>query len=102
MKASDTRGRGKQARQAKPMYAGPRSPVRLMQIVEALVEAPQGFSLALLARRLYGKYLAPHAEHLRHRIQELEGGSYKSEIAVLKTTPTDELKKQYAVRQIEE
>ncbi len=52
MKASDTRGRGKQARQAKPMYAGPRSPVRLMQIVEALVEAPQGFSLALLARRL--------------------------------------------------
>jgi ferredoxin len=59
-------------------------------------------NVALLARRLYGKYLAPQAAHLRHRIEELEGGAYRSEIAVLKSTPTDELKKQYAVRQIEE
>jgi ferredoxin len=59
-------------------------------------------NVALLARRLYGKYLAPQAAHLRDRIRELEGGSYGSEIAVLKTTSSDELKKQYAARQIEE
>lgn len=34
------------------MYAGPRSPVRVMQIVETLAEVPQGFSLAQLAQRL--------------------------------------------------
>jgi ferredoxin len=59
-------------------------------------------NVALLARRLYGKYLAPRAEHLCRRVEEIEGGAYQSEIAVLKSAPTDELKKQYAVRQIEE
>lgn len=54
MKASEIAGRGKQTRHAadKPAYAGPRSPVRVMQIVEALAEAPEGVSLALLAERL--------------------------------------------------
>lgn len=59
-------------------------------------------NVALLSRRLYGKYLAPRAEHLHQRVQEIEGGSYRTEIAVLKSVPTDELKKQYAARQIEE
>jgi ferredoxin len=59
-------------------------------------------NVALLARRLYGKYLAPQAAHLQQRIREIEGGAYRTEIAVLKSAPTDELKKQYAVRQIEE
>ena len=59
-------------------------------------------NVALLARRLYGKYLAPRAEHLRQRVQEIEDGSFKPEIAALKIAPTDELKKQYAARQIEE
>jgi ferredoxin len=59
-------------------------------------------NVALLSRRLYGKYLAPRAEHLLHRIREIEGGAYQPEIAVLKSAPMDELKKQYAARQIEE
>jgi len=59
-------------------------------------------NVALLSRRLYGKYLAPRAEHLHQRVQEIEAGSYRTEIAVLKSVPTDELKKQYAARQIEE
>ncbi|NOH03441.1 MAG: 4Fe-4S dicluster domain-containing protein [Chloroflexi bacterium] len=59
-------------------------------------------NVSLLARRLYGKYLAPRAEHLRHRIQEIEGGTYRPEIAVLKSAPVNELRNQYAERQIEE
>jgi IclR family transcriptional regulator, acetate operon repressor len=37
---------------AKSPYAGPRAPVRVMQIVETLAESPEGVSLALLAERL--------------------------------------------------
>jgi ferredoxin len=59
-------------------------------------------NIALLARRLYGKYLAPHAEHLRRRIAEIEGGSFRPELAQLKSLPVEELKKRYAARQIEE
>lgn len=59
-------------------------------------------NVSLLARRIYGKYLAPHAEHLQRRLSEIEGGSFRSEINVLKAAPVEELKKQYAARQIEE
>jgi len=59
-------------------------------------------NVSLLVRRLYGKYLSPPAGHLRYRLQELEGGSYKAEINGLKSAPLTELRQQYAVRQIEE
>jgi ferredoxin len=59
-------------------------------------------NVSLLARRIYGKYLAPGAEHLRRRLSEIEGGSFLQEINVLKVAPVEELKKQYAARQIEE
>lgn len=59
-------------------------------------------NVALLARRLYGKYLAPPAEHLRRRVLEIEGGAYRAELTALKSAPLEELKKQYAARQIEE
>jgi ferredoxin len=59
-------------------------------------------NVSLLARRIYGKYLAPGAEHLRRRLSEIEGGAFHQEINALKVTPVDELKKQYAARQIEE
>ena len=59
-------------------------------------------NVSLLARRIYGKYLAPHAEHLQRRLNEIEGGSYRQEIGALKAESIDELKKQYAARQIEE
>lgn len=36
----------------KPSYAGPRSPLRAMQIIEALAEKPDGITLAPLARQL--------------------------------------------------
>jgi ferredoxin len=59
-------------------------------------------NLSLLARRIYGKYLAPQAAHTRQRVSEIEGGTYRQEIAVLKSASVDNLKKQYALRQIEE
>lgn len=59
-------------------------------------------NVSLLARRMYGKYIAPRAEHLQRRLSEIEGGSFRQAIDVLKTTPVEELKKQYAARQIEE
>ena len=58
-------------------------------------------NVALLARRLYGRYLAPRAEHLQLRNQEIEAGAFRSEIAALKTLPVDELKQRYASREIE-
>jgi len=59
-------------------------------------------NVSLLARRIYGKYIAPHAAHLQSRLNEIEGGSFRPELNVLKAAPVDELKKQYAARQIEE
>ena len=58
-------------------------------------------NVALLARRLYGRYLAPHADHLRLRTQAIDAGVFHEEMAALKTTPVDELRQRYAAREIE-
>jgi succinate dehydrogenase/fumarate reductase-like Fe-S protein len=58
-------------------------------------------NVALLGRRLYGKYLAPPAEHLHKRVQEIEGGAYRVEVSELKSLPVAELKQRYNARQIE-
>lgn len=58
-------------------------------------------NVALLGRRLYGKYLAPSAAHLRQRVQEIEAGRFRAEIAELKTLPLAALKERYAAREIE-
>ena len=41
-------------------------------------------------------------ERLQRRLNEIEGGSFHQEIGALKAESIDELKKQYAARQIEE
>jgi ferredoxin len=58
-------------------------------------------NMALLARRLYGKYLAPPAEHLHRRVAEIEAGTFQDEIDRLKLLPVEDLKERYASRQIE-
>jgi succinate dehydrogenase/fumarate reductase-like Fe-S protein len=58
-------------------------------------------NVALLARRLYGKYLAPPAEHVRRRVEEIEAGAFTAVLAELKSLPKDELKARYAGRDIE-
>ena len=58
-------------------------------------------NMALLGRRLYGKYIAPPAPHLQKRLAELEGGAFRTEVDELKALPLAELKARYTARQIE-
>ena len=65
---------------------------------------PAGIShpqVALLARRLTGKYLTPESEHLLRRVKEVEEGKYTDAIEALKEKTVDELKKLYDARVIE-
>ena len=57
--------------------------------------------VALLARRLTGKYLAPKSAHLEERVQEIEHGDFKELIEKLMNKPIDELKELYNQRVIE-
>ena len=57
--------------------------------------------VALLARRLTGKYLAPKSAHLEERVQEIEHGDFKELIKKLMNKPIDELKELYNQRVIE-
>jgi len=57
--------------------------------------------VAMLARRLNGKYLAPHCDHLDERVKEIEEGKYKELIEELMNKPLDEIKELYNTRDIE-
>jgi len=59
------------------------------------------YNIAILARRLYSKYLAPQAHHLTERVAEVEAGKFDAELAELKAMPIDELRKRYNTRDIE-
>jgi len=65
---------------------------------------PQGlvpYNMALLCRRLYGRYLAPASKHLEDRIAEIESGKYDTEIEALMKTKETELQSMYAGRDME-
>ncbi|MEG6612398.1 4Fe-4S dicluster domain-containing protein [Pseudoclostridium thermosuccinogenes] len=65
---------------------------------------PAGIShpqVALLARRLTGKYLRPGSEHLEKRICEIENGNFKELLEGLMQKPVEELKELYNNREIE-
>jgi ferredoxin len=59
------------------------------------------YNIALLARRLYGGYIAPRAAHLAKRVAEIRAGIWDDAVNELKTLPLDELKKRYNTREIE-
>jgi succinate dehydrogenase/fumarate reductase-like Fe-S protein len=63
-------------------------------------EEPQ-YNIAILARRLYGRYLAPRSEHLLQRVEEINAGNYDQEMAELKTMDIEALKSRYNAREIE-
>jgi succinate dehydrogenase/fumarate reductase-like Fe-S protein len=63
-------------------------------------EEPQ-YNIAILARRLYGRYLAPRSEHLLQRVEEINAGTYDREMAELKSLDFDTLKSRYQAREIE-
>ncbi len=65
---------------------------------------PAGIShpqVAMLARRINGKYLAPKSSHLNDRVREIENGSFTELIEALMNKPIDELKELYNHRDIE-
>ncbi|MFH1422359.1 MAG: 4Fe-4S dicluster domain-containing protein [Planctomycetota bacterium] len=54
-------------------------------------EIPQ-YLAALLARRLYGKYIAPPSKHLAERLKEINEGKHDSEIENLMKSPIDKIR----------
>ena len=65
---------------------------------------PAGIShpqVAMLARRLNGKYIAPEAKHLTQRVKEIEDGLCTAEIEAIMAKPIEELKELYNNRGIE-
>ena len=64
---------------------------------------PAGIShpqVAMLARRLNGKYLAPHCEHLDVRVEEIREGKFEALIENLMEKPLSEIKELYNHREI--
>lgn len=59
------------------------------------------FNVGMLARRLYGKFIAPISPDLEKRIQEITNGIYNEEMDKLKKMGPEELKKAYYARDIE-
>ncbi len=65
---------------------------------------PAGIShpqVAMLARRLNGKYIAPKCEHLEHRVDEIANGDFRELIEGLMNRPLEEIQELYNTRQIE-
>lgn len=65
---------------------------------------PAGIShpqVAMLARRINGKYLAPKSEHLANRVKEIENGTFNDLIEALMGKPIDDIKELYNNRDIE-
>ena len=60
------------------------------------------YNVSILARRLYGKYLAPPTKHLADRIQEIEAGKYDQEFEELVNMDIDGLKERYNARDVEQ
>lgn len=59
------------------------------------------YNIALLARRIYGKYVMPKAKHVEEKIKEIESGKFDGEIRKLMEASVDNLKEIYEKREIE-
>jgi len=59
------------------------------------------YNIALLCRRLYGKYMTPKAEHVRARAAEISEGKFDKELSNLMKSDVQVLRKLYNKRDIE-
>lgn len=57
--------------------------------------------VAVLARRLTGKYIAPESKHLTNRVDEIVKGEHEQLIEQVMQKPIEELKELYNTREIE-
>ena len=65
---------------------------------------PAGIShpqVAMLARRINGKYLAPKSQHLEDRVKEIKDGTFNELIEGLMGKPLTEMQELYNHREIE-
>ncbi len=65
---------------------------------------PAGIShpqVAILARRLYGKYIAPKTQHLYDRVDEINNGKWDEAVKDIMTKALSEQKELYNNREIE-
>ncbi len=65
---------------------------------------PAGIShpqVAILARRLYGKYIAPKCEHLLERVDEINSGKFDQDMLDIMNAPLEKQKELYNSREIE-
>ena len=65
---------------------------------------PAGIShpqVAMLARRINGKYIAPDCEHLENRVKEIHDGNFEEFMKELMSLPIDEMKQRYNNREFE-
>ena len=60
------------------------------------------YNIGILCRRLYGRYIAPSAKHVKERIKEIEEGKFKEKIEKLMSADESTLKMLYSERKIEE
>jgi len=59
------------------------------------------YNIAILCRRLYGRYLAPRSQHLETRLAEIKAGKFDKALKELKSLSLEELKRRYETRDIE-
>jgi formate hydrogenlyase subunit 6/NADH:ubiquinone oxidoreductase subunit I len=59
------------------------------------------YNIAILCRRLYGKYMTPKAEHVRTRAAEISEGKFDKELSTLMKSDVQVLRKLYNKRDIE-
>ena len=57
--------------------------------------------VAMLARRLNGRYIAPESKHLKDRVEEIDSGKYTELIQQIIQKPVEEIKELYNNRDIE-
>jgi succinate dehydrogenase/fumarate reductase-like Fe-S protein len=60
------------------------------------------YNAAILARRLYGRYLAPRSRHLADRLVEIDHGAFRAEIAEMQGASREALQQMYAHRDLEQ
>lgn len=59
------------------------------------------YNIALLCRRLYGRYLLLRSQHLPGRVAEIKEGKFDAELLELKKMEESELRRRYSERDIE-
>lgn len=65
---------------------------------------PQGlqpYNVAILCRRLQGKYKAKRSKHMEDRVNEIKAGKYKEALEELKSASKEDLSRRYVNRDIE-